>query len=89
MSLSRARRRVGLGLVAGWLVAPLLASALLAAGGADENADRRPVVYAADVDSLIHPVSAEFIGQSIARADADGARLVVLKIGRASCRERV
>ena len=80
MSLSRARRRVGLGLVAGWLVAPLLASALLAAGGVDENADRRPVVYAADVDSLIHPVSAEFIGQSIERADADRARLVVLTL---------
>ena len=80
MSASRARRRVGLGIVGGWLVAPLLASALLAAGWADESSDARPVVYAADVDSLIHPVSAEFIGQSIERADADRARLVVLTL---------
>ena len=80
MSASRARRRVGLGLVGGWLVAPLLASALMATGGADESADLRAVVYAADVDSLIHPVSAEFIGQSIERADADRARLVVLTL---------
>ena len=73
MSASRARRRVGLVLVGGWLVAPLLASALGAAGWADESPDSRPLVYAADVDSLIHPVSAEFIGQSIERADADRA----------------
>ena len=80
MPASRARRRVGLGLVGAWLIAPLLVSALVAAGRADEASDTRPVVYAAEVDSLIQPVSAEFIGQSIERADADRARLIVLTL---------
>lgn len=80
MSASRSRRRVGLGLVGGWLIAPLFLSALVTAGGGDESSDRQPVVYAADVDSLIHPVSAEFIAQSIERADADRARLIVLTL---------
>ena len=40
----------------------------------------RPVVYSAVVDALIHPVSAEFIEQTIASADAAGAALVVLTL---------
>ena len=40
----------------------------------------RPVVYSAVVDALIHPVSAEFIEQTITRADADDAALVVLTL---------
>ncbi len=39
-----------------------------------------PVVYSAVVDGLIHPVSAEFIEQTIARADADDAELIVLTL---------
>ena len=39
-----------------------------------------PVVYAAEVDSLIHPVSAEYIVQTIDRADAARAALVVLTL---------
>jgi membrane-bound serine protease (ClpP class) len=40
----------------------------------------RPVVYSAVVDALIHPVSAEFIDQTIAEADAANAALVVLTL---------
>ena len=39
-----------------------------------------PVVYAAEVDALIHPVSAAYIVQTIDRADAEGAALVVLTL---------
>jgi membrane-bound serine protease (ClpP class) len=37
-------------------------------------------VYAAEVDALIHPVSAEYIVQTIDRADAEDAALVVLTL---------
>ena len=39
-----------------------------------------PIVYAAEVDALIHPVSAEYIVQTIDRADAADAALVVLTL---------
>ncbi len=40
----------------------------------------RPVVIVAEVEALIHPVSAEFIAQTIARADAENAELVVFML---------
>lgn len=39
-----------------------------------------PVVYAAIVDSIIHPVSAEYIATTLDRADQAGAALVVLTL---------
>jgi len=39
-----------------------------------------PAVYAADVDSIIHPVSAEYMIETMARADRDGAALVVFTL---------
>jgi membrane-bound serine protease (ClpP class) len=39
-----------------------------------------PLVYSATVDALIHPVSAEFIIDSIDRADRDGAALIVFTL---------
>lgn len=39
-----------------------------------------PLVYAAVVDSIIHPVSAEYIAATLDRADAAGATLVVLTL---------
>ena len=39
--------------------------------------DDKPVVLVADVDALIHPVSAEFMVAAIDRADAEGAALIV------------
>ena len=73
------RRRVRL--ATAWLAVagagPLLAAAgpLLSAAGQGAG---RPVVVAAEIDALIHPVSAEFIAQTISRADDEDAELVVL-----------
>ena len=73
------RRRVRL--ATAWLAVaaagPLLtvAGPLLTAAGQGAG---RPVVVAAEIDALIHPVSAEFIAQAISRADDEDAELVVL-----------
>src|SRR5262245_21635062 len=39
-----------------------------------------PLVYAAEVDSIIHPVSAEYMTQTLDRADRSGAALVVFTL---------
>lgn len=39
-----------------------------------------PVVYAAEVDSIIHPVSAEYMIETLAEADRAGATLVVFRL---------
>ncbi len=57
---------------------PLVTS--LAAALQDPPRSPRPLVYAADVEALIHPVSAEFIAQTLERADADEAEVVVLTL---------
>ena len=62
-----------------WATASVLVS-LAAARQESAAQSSRPVVYSAVVDALIHPVSAEFIEQTIARADADDAALVVLTL---------
>ena len=80
MSVMRVRRRMrpglGIGLGLWWLM--LVAPMML--GAQRQIAQDRPVVYAADVDALIHPVSAEYISQTIDRADSEGADLVVFTI---------
>lgn len=80
MSVRAARLRVRR--AAGWLAAAALCQlvALVAAGRQPDPAAGRPQVYVADVDALIHPVSAEFIGQTIEQADAAEADLVVLML---------
>ncbi len=40
----------------------------------------RPIVYSAEVDSIIHPVSAAFMIETIDRADADNAALVLFTL---------
>jgi membrane-bound serine protease (ClpP class) len=45
-----------------------------------QPASKAPVVYSAEVDSIIHPVSAEYMIQTLQRADADGAALVVFTL---------
>jgi membrane-bound serine protease (ClpP class) len=42
--------------------------------------DRSPVVYSAVVESIIHPVSAEYMIETMARADRDEAALVVFTL---------
>jgi membrane-bound serine protease (ClpP class) len=54
------------------------ASAL--AAGASGDTTSPPVVYAANVDSIIHPVSAEYMIETMDRADRAGAALVVFTL---------
>jgi membrane-bound serine protease (ClpP class) len=66
-------------LPARWL---LLLAASLAASGAPLGADplapaATPLVVTAEVDAIIHPVSADFMVATMDRADRDGAALVV------------
>jgi membrane-bound serine protease (ClpP class) len=53
----------------------LFAIALIAAAPA--AAQERPLVLVAEFDGIIHPISAEFFTETIDRADAAGAELVV------------
>ena len=61
---------------------PLLVAviALLAAGIARTGAQSAAHVYTAEIDGIIHPVAAEYVREVIAKADADGAALVVLTL---------
>lgn len=49
-------------------------------GSAQPPAASGPRVYAAEVDSIIHPVSAEFMVSTIEKADRDHATLVVFTL---------
>src|SRR5262245_3378998 len=54
------------------------AIALLAIASALAQVQSSPHVYTAEVDGIIHPVAAEYVREVIAKADADGAALVVI-----------
>ncbi|HEX9366493.1 MAG TPA: NfeD family protein [Vicinamibacterales bacterium] len=43
-------------------------------------AERTPIIETATVDGIIHPVSSEFMRSAIAKADADGAALIVFTL---------
>jgi membrane-bound serine protease (ClpP class) len=58
----------------------VLAAASGMAGAQSRDASAPPVVYSADVDSIIHPVSAEYMIQTMDRADREGATLVVFTL---------
>src|SRR5262249_13838095 len=59
----------------------LFAMGILAAAGLSvAAADRAPVVETALVDGIIHPVTSEFMRAAIAKADADGAALIVFTL---------
>ena len=58
----------------------LTASGLIAGLVSLAAADRGPIVETATVDGIIHPVSSEFMRSAIAKADADGAALVVFTL---------
>src|SRR4051812_36487926 len=61
------KRLLALGIV---FAATLVASA----------ADRAPIVETATVDGIIHPVASEFMRSAIAKADAEGAALIVFTL---------
>jgi membrane-bound serine protease (ClpP class) len=59
----------------------VLSAVLLAAGFVQPGLDAAgPLIYSATVDALIHPVSAEFIIDTIERADRDDAALVIFTL---------
>lgn len=76
--MSRRSSRCRLSFVLCWLITSFLAS--VATTLQESPASVPPLIYVADVEALIHPVSAEFIAQTITRADEDEAALVVLTL---------
>jgi len=54
----------------------IVAAATLGAAAAD----RAPIVRTATVDGIIHPVASEFMQSAIAKADAEGAALIVFTL---------
>jgi membrane-bound serine protease (ClpP class) len=50
------------------------------AATASRDAPPSPIVYAADVDSIIHPVSADYMIETMDRADRAGAALIVFTL---------
>jgi membrane-bound serine protease (ClpP class) len=57
----------------------LLTAGLLAAATSGPSAEQEaPVVYTAEVDAIVHPVSAEYVIETIDRADQAGAALTVI-----------
>jgi membrane-bound serine protease (ClpP class) len=59
------------------VVAAMLLVSGAAGGVAQESASRRPVAVVAELDGIIHPVSAEYLTGVIDEADTSGADLVV------------
>lgn len=57
------------------VVTIMAAAAIIAAA-----ADHAPIVETATVDGIIHPVTSEFMRKAIAKADAEGARLIVFTL---------
>ena len=54
--------------------------ALVALVGARAQVPPASHIYTAEVDGIIHPVAAEYVREVIAKADADGAALVVISL---------
>lgn len=59
------------------LAVPVVLALCLAAAGALRADGPAPLVYVAGVNALVHPVSAEFMVETIDRADAEHAALLV------------
>jgi membrane-bound serine protease (ClpP class) len=65
--------------VVAWMRGAALAATFCVSCGLRAD-DARPLVYVADVDSIIHPVSAEFMVSAIDRADQDRASLLIFTL---------
>jgi membrane-bound serine protease (ClpP class) len=70
----------GIVAVAIGLGAIVLASAPDLKVGPAATDDPAPVVYLAEVDGIIHPVSAEYLRSAIAQADSAGAAVIVITL---------
>jgi membrane-bound serine protease (ClpP class) len=68
------------GLVLLLLVGPAISGGRLGAALADSGEAAGPVVYIAAVDSIIHPISAEFMTDALDTADAQGAAAIVFTL---------
>ena len=77
--MSRRSAQLRLAFAVCWVTASLITSQVVARQAGPSTAPRS-LVYVAEVEALIHPVTAEFIAQTIERADADDAELVVLML---------
>jgi len=66
--------------LSGILVCLGCASLLAQDVGRPATGSTSPLVLSAEVDSIIHPVSAEYMVEVISRADAEGASLVVFTL---------
>jgi membrane-bound serine protease (ClpP class) len=65
----------------GWKIVGILAVVVASQAVAAQSRDASPpVIYAADVDSIIHPVSAEYMIETMDRADRAGAALVIFTL---------
>jgi membrane-bound serine protease (ClpP class) len=69
-------------LAARWAACACLAAGLglRAAGTTAAQEAAAPVVYAAEIDGIIHPVAVQFVRRAVARADGAGAALLVLTL---------
>jgi membrane-bound serine protease (ClpP class) len=73
--------RVAPRVVGSWLAALVFAlTATQVLPARQRGNDARPLVYSAEVDSIIHPVSAEFMVSAIDRADQDRASLLIFTL---------
>jgi membrane-bound serine protease (ClpP class) len=63
-----------------WIIATSGLCAALSVLPAAQDDHGAPVVYSAEVESVIHPVSAEFMIETIDEADRAGAELVVFSL---------
>jgi membrane-bound serine protease (ClpP class) len=62
-----------------WSMTLLLAATAIHLATA-QPARKAPLVYSAEVESIIHPASAEYMIETMDRADAEGAELVVFTL---------
>ena len=63
-----------------WLATAGLVLSAATGASAVQSDDSAPLVYAAEVDGIIHPVTAEFMISAIDRADAERASLLVFTL---------
>ena len=77
MRAASCRAGVYLATVAGALV---LSAGVRLPAQTDPPPETGPLVYAAEVDGIIHPVTAEFMTETLDRANAAGAELVVFTL---------